>query len=153
MAFEVIGNYVVDLKSFLGQGTFGYVMKAKHKRNGVAAAVKRIHIHRDNIYLKRELDALSAVSNHENIVSLLDWQVKSGFLWLIMDFCDGGDINKYLRKNTIDDDQMMDFIKQIVEAVHYMHTLEPEAVIHRDLKAQNVLIKLSRDGPILKVSF
>ena len=153
MAFEIIGDYKVDLKSFVGQGTFGYVMKAEHRRTKVPA--KRIPLGKpgdDNKYLVREIKALSAVSNHEHIVCLLHWQAKDNFLWLVMDFCDGGDIDEYLTKNSIDEQQKHGFIKQIVEAVHYMHTLKPKAVIHRDLKAGNILVTLTRDGPILKVS-
>ena len=157
MAFEIIGEFQVDqsAKSVIGRGVFGEVLKAKHRTSKEPAAVKRIDLGKpddDDTYLEREISALMAVKNHPNVVSLLHYQRKDGFLWLVMDFCEGGDIHKFLTKTGINKSMANTFIKQCVLAIHYLHTLKPNAIIHRDIKPGNFLIKMVGGEPVVKVS-
>ena len=44
------------------------------------------------------------------------------------------------KENTIDQDRILDWAKQIASGMDYLHTGAPKSIIHRDLKSQNILV-------------
>jgi serine/threonine protein kinase len=153
MAYETIGTYRVNTKEVLGHGTFGYVYKGQHVKTKTPVAVKRLDLDGSSEryeFVMREVRAYEAVTEHENIVQLIHHERKSGYLWLVMEFCDGGDLDKYMAEREVPFAQRLDLIKQCISAVHHMHTQSPRPVVHRDIKAGNVLVKIVNKKPVLK---
>ncbi|KAG7461151.1 hypothetical protein MATL_G00206930 [Megalops atlanticus] len=70
-------------------------------------------------------------------------------LWLVMEYCDGGDLNRYLLSRPSDTPRNYSVIRQLSSAVAFLHGLR---IVHRDLKPDNVLVRLTPSGPLIKVA-
>ncbi|KAM6964986.1 serine/threonine-protein kinase pdik1l-B [Aplochiton taeniatus] len=70
-------------------------------------------------------------------------------LWLVMEFCDGGDLNHYLLSRPPDGQRNHCVVLQLSRAVAFLHR---RGITHRDLKPDNVLVCLSPKGPVIKVA-
>ncbi|XP_061742527.1 serine/threonine-protein kinase pdik1l-B-like [Nerophis ophidion] len=70
-------------------------------------------------------------------------------LWLVMEYCDGGDLNHYLLSRPPDAQRNHDVVQQLSSAVAFLHHL---GIIHRDLKPDNVLVSIKPNGPVFKVA-
>ncbi|KFO18996.1 serine/threonine-protein kinase PDIK1L-like [Fukomys damarensis] len=76
------------------------------------------------------------------------------YLWLVMDFCDGGNMNDYLLSRKPDHKTNTSFMLQLSSAIEFLHR---NKIIHRDLKPENILVSssgldTSDKEPILKVA-
>ncbi|KAL4630424.1 serine/threonine-protein kinase PDIK1L-like [Arapaima gigas] len=70
-------------------------------------------------------------------------------LWLVMEYCDGGDLNHYLLSQPPDPQLNYSVIQQLSSAVEFLHGLH---ITHRDLKPDNVLVQNTPVGPVVKVA-
>ncbi|XP_074845137.1 serine/threonine-protein kinase PDIK1L-like [Carettochelys insculpta] len=71
------------------------------------------------------------------------------FLWFVMEFCDGGNMNDFLLSRTPDCRLNNSFMQQLSSAVAFLHRNQ---IVHRDLKSDNILISHSPGGPVVKVA-
>ncbi|XP_036942819.1 serine/threonine-protein kinase pdik1l-B [Acanthopagrus latus] len=70
-------------------------------------------------------------------------------LWLVMEYCDGGDLNQYLLSSPPDAQRNLSVVQQLCSAVAFLHCL---GITHRDLKPDNVLVCVTPKGPVVKVA-
>ncbi|XP_010881453.2 serine/threonine-protein kinase pdik1l [Esox lucius] len=70
-------------------------------------------------------------------------------LWLVMEYCDGGDLNHYLLSRPPDSQRNNSVVQQLSSAIAFLHRLR---IVHRDLKPDNVLVSLAPSGPLVKVA-
>ncbi|XP_074541272.1 serine/threonine-protein kinase pdik1l-B [Halichoeres trimaculatus] len=70
-------------------------------------------------------------------------------LWLVMEYCDGGDLNQYLLSTPPEAQRNHSVVKQLCSAMAFLHGL---GITHRDLKPDNVLVCLTPKGPVVKVA-
>jgi len=139
----------------LGEGTFGIVYKALNTHTGIFVALKRIRLQSDAEGIPctaiREISILKEL-DHENIVRLYEIAHKTDKLTLVFEFCDL-DLKKYLDNHNgiITPAKMKSFLYQLCKGVAFCHQ---QRVLHRDLKPQNLLIKLGgpKKGDILKLA-
>ncbi|XP_024941837.1 serine/threonine-protein kinase unc-51 [Cephus cinctus] len=76
--------------------------------------------------------------HHENVVALLDCKESNHNVFLVMEYCNGGDLADYLgAKGTLSEDTIRVFLKQLAGAMKALHA---KGVVHRDLKPQNILL-------------
>lgn len=139
-ASRVIGNYILHEK--LGQGGFGCVLKGVHSETGEMAAVKFVpkSSFRQFSDLQRVFQEIQALRNlrHPNIVRILDVADHPDNVCFIMEFAAGGELRGYVeKKKALSEEESRQFFKQIVRAVHYVHS---KKIIHRDLKLENILL-------------
>jgi serine/threonine protein kinase len=84
--------------------------------------------------------------NHPNIPKVYGFYANDDFnkAYLIMEFCDGFmDLNDYVKENgPLEDDQVMQVVYLTAHSIAYLHKLK---IAHRDIKPQNLLIKI-QDG-------
>lgn len=126
----------------LGQGTFGKVFLVRQISTGELYAMKVLskeQIFKKNLvrYAKTERDVLS-VTLHSFIVGLnYAFQTKTK-LFLILDFCPGGDLaGKIEREKTLSEDVARIYLCEILLALEDLHKRD---IIYRDLKPDNVVI-------------
>jgi serine/threonine protein kinase len=138
----------------LGQGGMGTVYLAHDLRlKGRSCVVKKL---RDDFYreedrqkaqtfFEREMSVLSEL-RHPNIVQILDFFSEDGDYYLVMEYVQGNNLHDMLQRERqgqpFPEKIVIDWIQQICEVLHYMHTQHPP-VIYRDLKPSNVMIDLN----------
>ncbi|TRZ01151.1 hypothetical protein DNTS_017554 [Danionella cerebrum] len=71
------------------------------------------------------------------------------YLWFVMEFCDGGDLNQYILSRRPDPRTNRSFMKQLTSAVAFLHK---NNIVHRDLKPDNILISHQSGNPVIKVA-
>ncbi|XP_023653629.1 STE20-like kinase b isoform X2 [Paramormyrops kingsleyae] len=135
--WEIIGE--------LGDGAFGKVYRAQNKHTGVLAAAKVIDTKSEEEledYMV-EIDILASCDHH-NIVKLLDAFYYENKLWILIEFCAGGAVDAVMLEleRPLTEPQIRVVCKQTLEALLYLHD---NKVIHRDLKAGNILLTLDGD--------
>ena len=156
---EIVGNYTVTTRPFIGSGTFGRVCKAKHNETNAKAAVKEIAITVNNkkngcMYemANREFQVLQKLKSHKNIVQILDFVLEEDSCWIFMEFCNLGDLKVYLENHSrINFKSKLKIMDQTASALAFMHRQKP-AIIHRDLKLENILMTKQRRQHIVKLT-
>lgn len=71
------------------------------------------------------------------------------YLWFIMEFCEGGDLNQFILSRRPDQRTNNSFMLQLSSAVAFLHK---NNVVHRDLKPDNILISEKSGMPVIKVA-
>ncbi|XP_073541275.1 STE20-like serine/threonine-protein kinase isoform X2 [Phyllobates terribilis] len=135
--WEIIGE--------LGDGAFGKVYKAQSKETGILAAAKVIDTKSEDEledYMV-EIDILASC-DHPHIVKLLDAFYYENNLWILIEFCAGGAVDAVMLEleRPLTEPQIRVVCKQTLEALVYLHD---NKIIHRDLKAGNILLTLDGD--------
>lgn len=149
---QLLNNrYRID--ALLGQGGFGAVYCAFDVRLNIVVAVK------ENLdsspeaerQFMREAQVLAQVS-HPNLPRVTDHFANPGQgQYLVMDFADGEDLESMrTRLGTLPEGQVLPWLRQICDALTYLHQLRPP-VIHRDIKPANIRIR--PDGRAMLVDF
>uniref|UniRef100_A0A3B5L7Y6 non-specific serine/threonine protein kinase n=1 Tax=Xiphophorus couchianus TaxID=32473 RepID=A0A3B5L7Y6_9TELE len=138
---ETVGKFEFSRKDLIGHGAFAVVFKGRHQEKlDWEVAVKCINkknLAKSQTLLGKEIKILKELK-HENIVALLDFQETASSVYLVMEYCNGGDLADYLHaKGTLSEDTIRVFLQQIAGA---MKVLQTKGIIHRDLKPQNILL-------------
>lgn len=136
---NTIGHYEMDKN--IGEGNFAKVRLARHSITGQQVAIKIIDKNKldkaTSKKLFREVRIMRLLS-HKNIVKLYEVIDTPDELYLIMEYVSGGEIFDYLvAHGRMKEKDARRHFRQIVGAVAYCHNLH---IIHRDLKAENLLL-------------
>ena len=138
MGYKSIGDYYYSTTP-IGKGSFSVIYKGFHIIDKKPVAIKKITKYIDKKYLNSEINLMKQMDN-VNVLTLYEvLKVKSSY-YLILEYCDGGDLGQYISSGKTDYD--LDYIQQILNGLHYLYR---EHVIHRDIKPNNILI---HDGVI-----
>lgn len=137
----------------LGQGTYATVFKAYHK-TGARRVVAIKCISKSSLTktatenLLTEIAILKKIKN-EHIVELIDFQWNQQFIYLIMEYCAGGDLHRFIRVNKrLRESIVRKFLQQLAKALRVLHQ---HNIAHMDLKPQNILLSSVRN-PSLKLA-
>uniref|UniRef100_A0A8C2KJL2 non-specific serine/threonine protein kinase n=1 Tax=Cyprinus carpio TaxID=7962 RepID=A0A8C2KJL2_CYPCA len=141
--WEIVGE--------LGDGAFGKVYKAQNKQTGILAAAKVIDTKTEEEledYMV-EIDILASC-DHQYIVKLLDAFYYESKLWILIEFCAGGAVDAVMLEleRPLTEPQIRVVCKHTLEALAYLHE---NKIIHRDLKAGNILF--TSDGDVKLADF
>ncbi|XP_070699373.1 serine/threonine-protein kinase 10 [Pempheris klunzingeri] len=148
---DINPNDIWEIICELGDGAFGKVYKARNKETGALAAAKQIETKCEEEledYMV-EIDIL-AKCDHRYIVKLLDAFYHDNKLWIMIEFCPGGAVDATMLEldRGLTEPQIKVVCRQMLEALVYLHCMK---IIHRDLKAGNILLTL--DGDIKLADF
>ncbi|XP_078533177.1 serine/threonine-protein kinase Nek1 isoform X2 [Lissotriton helveticus] len=133
----------------IGEGSFGTAILVTSREDGRHYVIKEISIarmpSRERQESRREV-AVLANMKHPNIVQYRESFEENGCLYIVMDYCEGGDL--FRRINTqkgvlFSEDQIMDWFVQICLALKHVHERK---ILHRDIKSQNIF--LTKDGTV-----
>ncbi|PRQ25261.1 putative protein kinase RLK-Pelle-L-LEC family [Rosa chinensis] len=137
----------------LGQGGFGVVYRgtlrdfdeANATNESAEIAVKQFS--RDNIKGKDDFMAELTIIHrlrHKNLVRLVGWCYEKGKLLLVYDFMPNGSVDRHLYKasnqNTLNWEHRCKILAGVASALHYLQNEYDQKVVHRDLKASNILL-------------
>lgn len=134
----------------LGSGTYATVYKAYRKgdsREVVAVKVvgKKTLNKASTENLLTEIEILKTIK-HPHIVQLKDFQWDAENIYLILEWCSGGDLSRFIRSRRILPERIARrFLQQIACALQFLHE---KNISHLDLKPQNILLS----GSVLKLA-
>ncbi|KAG7565581.1 Protein kinase domain [Arabidopsis suecica] len=137
-------------KDLLGSGGFGRVYRGILPSTKLEVAVKRVS-HDSKQGMKEFVAEIVSIGrmSHRNLVPLLGYCRRRGELLLVYDYMPNGSLDKYLYNNpetTLDWKQRSKIIKGVASGLFYLHEEWEQVVIHRDVKASNVLLDADFNG-------
>lgn len=139
----------------IGEGTYGFVYRAREKSTGSIFALKRIILHNEEqdgfpLTSIREIKTLRACS-HAHIVQMLDVVVGSNrdAVFLLFEYCehDLSTLCKFI-KHPFKQSEIKTLVHQLLLALEYLHA---KWIVHRDIKLPNLLY--TRDGRLKLADF
>ena len=126
----------------IGRGAFGEVHVCREIKTGKIYAVKKIN---KNVLLKK--NQVIHIRSEQQIMSKVKspWIVdlkasfqEDDYLYLVMEFCQGGDfMNLLIKKDILTEKEAKFYLVELILAVESIHKLN---CIHRDIKPDNILI-------------
>jgi serine/threonine protein kinase len=137
-----------ELEEELGRGSFGKVRVCINKRTKVRNAVKVLNGFEEKLQMKaaRELAVWKQVGVHKNVVVLVDSYVEHGWHYFVMQRCCQTLSDKF--KGKFCHVEFLDAFHQVFLGLGHCHSMD---VVHRDIKAPNVLIGV--DGTVKIADF
>ena len=162
------GTYRIE--QVLGQGSFGITYLALHTMLNKKVAIKEFFMKELNgrgedgsitgmsdgslsmdyaRKFQKEALNLSRLEN-PNIVRVTDSFEDNGTFYYVMDYIDGENLNDYIKHNHISQQEAVNIIRNVANALMYMH--EEKHMLHLDLKPGNVMRRTS-DGHIFLIDF
>ncbi|KAL0110630.1 hypothetical protein PUN28_013899 [Cardiocondyla obscurior] len=127
----------------LGDGAFGKVYKAQHKQTNQLAAAKMCALEGEDDLsdFMIEIDILSECK-HPNIVELHEAYFIDGKLWMLIEYCDGGAVDSIMveLEKALTEMQIAYICQHMTKGLAFLHKSK---VVHRDLKAGNVLLTMA----------
>lgn len=125
----------------LGSGIFGNVYKVRYLNNGQIYAMKAIN--KANLKKKQlinnaitECNILKQANNPFIIKLHFSFQT-ADHLYMVLDYCEGGDLGFILREMSFEEEEAKFYIAELITVIRYLHSMN---VIYRDLKPDNILI-------------
>ncbi|RLN33179.1 hypothetical protein C2845_PM03G19390 [Panicum miliaceum] len=139
-------------KNLLGVGGFGRVYKGVLPVSKMEIAVKKVS-HDSKQGMKEFIAEVVSIGRlqHRNLVHLLGYCRREGELLLVYEYMSNGSLDKHLYDASdipiLDWDQRFKIIKGIAAGLLYLHEeWEKQVIIHRGIKASNVLLDNDMDG-------
>ena len=145
---------IYEKKELIGKGGFGEVYLGKNKKTKQQVAIKilkkeNIKTVKDNESVRLEIDILK-LCHHPNILRILDHFENYDYIYIVMEYIEGGTLFENLKKNNyhFKEKQAANIMKQIAKGVKYLHQY---GIIHRDLKPENISITRQNNFDEIKI--
>ncbi|XP_047307666.1 serine/threonine-protein kinase RUNKEL-like [Impatiens glandulifera] len=120
----------------IGRGKYSTVYKGRKKKTLEYFAIKSVDKSQKSKVLQevRNLHTL----DHPNILKFYSWYETSAHLWLVLEYCVGGDLMSLLKQDKqLPEDSIHIFACDLVKALMYLHS---KGIIYCDLKPSNILL-------------
>ena len=145
---------IYEVKEKLGNGKFGLVKLGINKQTKEKVAIKIMNkkkMDTSDIELMRTEIEILKICQHPNIIRLYDIFENVDYIYIIMEYCPGGDLFSFLekRKFQLPEVRTAIIMNKMCEAVFYFQSYF--GVIHRDLKPENILMTSSSDDGDIRI--
>ncbi|KAA1477757.1 Pkinase-domain-containing protein [Dentipellis sp. KUC8613] len=140
----------------VGKGAFGSVHKGRHIPSGKVVAIKIVDLDSEDadddvLSMQREVALLTQLRGGPNIINYYGCFLDGPRVWIIMDYADGGSVRDFIENSPsegIEEKFAVIITREVLVGLAYLHKC---AVIHRDIKAANVLV--TSTGKVLICDF
>jgi serine/threonine protein kinase len=148
---EVMGNYRIIQK--LGEGGMGEVYEAEQVepiRRRVALKIIKWGMDTNQVVARFESERQAlALMDHPSIAKVFDaGATEAGRPFFVMECVKGVPITEYCDTNRLNNRQRLELFTQVCEGIQHAHQ---KGIIHRDIKASNVLVTFQDDRPVPKI--
>ena len=139
MSVNIVGYQVIKV---ISQGAFGYlylISNIEASKKYLANGIQKKYYSEPKMkkYIDNEISILKDV-NHPNIIKLIDVKETLKHIYIITEYCNGGNLKEYLNIYKKLSEEIVQYImKQVIEAMKYLHN---KKIMHRNLKLNNILI-------------
>ena len=142
-----------DIKEKIGRGKFGLIKLGINKKTKKKVAIKimsKKDMNNQDLELARTEIEILKICQHPNIITLYDIFENVNYFYIIMEYCEGGDLFSYLedRHFRLPEQQVAKFMHKMCAAIYYIHSY---GITHRDLKPENVLMTSKNDEADLRI--
>lgn len=143
------------LGEHLGLGQFGIIRACSDKLTGEVLACKSISKERlvtvdDLRSVKLEIEIMTKLSDHPNVVELKAVYEEKDYVHLVMELCAGGELFHRLEKQTkFSEVEAGILFRHLLQVVMYCHD---NGIIHRDLKPENILLATKSSSSPIKLA-
>ncbi|KAK9050218.1 hypothetical protein SSX86_030810 [Deinandra increscens subsp. villosa] len=139
----------------LGWGQFGVIRECSDKLTGEVLACKSISKNRlvtdeDVRSIKLEIEIMTRLSGHPNVVDLKDVYEEEGYVHLVMELCAGGELFHQLEKQgRFSESDARVLFRDLMQVVRFCHD---KGIVHRDLKPENILLATKASSSQIKLA-
>ncbi len=128
----------------IGSGGFSEVYQAKERKTGRYVAIKKSQVKEEwkGFELMREYELANRLPHHDNIARYnacyrYDTGMSGVFDFAVLNYYEYGNLEQFLKRNNLNEEQTEQMVRGILEGLTFLHKRD---IIHRDFKAQNILI-------------
>ncbi|PSR95089.1 Lectin-receptor kinase [Actinidia chinensis var. chinensis] len=137
-------------EELLGAGGFGKVYRGVLPSSKEELAVKKVS-HDSKQGMREFVSEIASMGRlrHRNLVKLLGYSRRRGELILVYDYMPNGSLDKYLfgsERQSLSWTQRYRIIRGVASGLLYLHEESEQVVLHRDVKASNVLLDADMNG-------
>ncbi|XP_073899578.1 serine/threonine-protein kinase Nek3 isoform X3 [Castor canadensis] len=132
----------------IGEGSFGRVLLVRQESSNQMFAMKEIRLPKSfsDTQNSRKEAVLLAKMKHPNVVAFKESFEAEGHLYIVMEYCDGGDLMQKIKQQKgklFPEDMIFNWFTQMCLGVNHIHK---KRVLHRDIKSKNVF--LTQNGKV-----
>ncbi|CAD8151669.1 unnamed protein product [Paramecium octaurelia] len=147
-SYEINGQEYHEL-NLIAEGGYGFIWRAIETKTRKFCVIKKIICQSKEAIEQAQLELdLHRKLQHPNIVKCYNGVIKFNkklnqtIAYMVLELCEGGtliDLLKRYNEKRLSEQQVLLVLKQLVQAIKYLHTQQPP-ITHRDLKVENVLL-------------
>ena len=147
-------SYIYEMKDEIARGKYGIIKLGVNKQTKEKVAIKilcKYNMSTSDLELvKTEIETMK-IANHPNVIKLLDVFENEKMIYIIMEYCEGGDLFSYIEKRNfiIKEERAAQIIQQLSTAVYFLHEY---GIVHRDLKPENILLITKGENSKIKLA-
>lgn len=120
----------------IGRGKYSTVYKGRKKKSIEYFAIKSVDKSQKSKVLQ-EVKSLHSL-DHPNVLKFYSWYETSAHLWLVLEYCVGGNLKALLEQDSqLPEESIHDFAHDLIRALQYLHS---KGILYCDLKPSNILL-------------
>jgi len=124
---EIVVIKELFAKDFSSRNRYNYSIYNKKSSEKIFKKIKED--------IKKEVNILKKINN-ENVVKAHGCFEENNTIYSIMEYINGEDLEKYIKKNTFDENESKELLRQLINGLKPIHT---KGIIHRDIKPNNII--------------